>query len=110
MADERMQRAMYLADECWEKAMNVSPDFVRGYLRVAEELLLCNPQVSGDQFKRACVERRVLLPEGLHPNTWVSGPRFLEKLGWMTRIEKVVPTAMHNHMPSVTLWRSNLTF
>lgn len=107
---ERMDRAMRMADECWKKAMRVSPEFVSDYLHVAEHPLLCNPEVSGDRFKKACVERGVILPEGLHHNTWVSGPRFLERIGWVTRIKKVIPLEMHNHMPSVTLWQSNVTF
>lgn len=107
---DRMKLAMQQADACWEKAMEISPEFVEAYFTVAENLLLCHNEVAGDQFRKACKERKVCLPKELHPNTWVSGPRVLEQLGWITKIRKVVPTALHNHMPSVTLWKSNLTF
>lgn len=33
-------------------------------------------------------------------------PRAMEHLGWIEKSGKVEPLAAHNHMPSVTLWRS----
>jgi len=39
---------------------------------------------------------------------WVSGVRALQFLGWIYPMGKVEPTKAHNHMPSVTRWRSLL--
>ena len=105
-----MEAAMAKGAACWKKAMDVSPEFVRGYLGHCEDLLLCNCTVAGDTFTKHCRKHGLVLPKGLHPNTWVYGPRFMEQIGWVTKLGKVTPTEDHNHMPVVTLWQSNLTF
>ena len=108
MISERMQAAMVLADKCWEKAYAVSPEFVEQYLAFAEELLTSKSEVRGDDFRSYCKNRGLDRPESLHPNVWVSGVRALKLIGWIDRIGKVEPTQLHNHMPTVTLWRSTL--
>ena len=106
---DRMDQALALADKCWGKAYKTSPEFVERYFELAEELLLSKPVVTGDQFREHCRNNRLFLPFKLHPNTWVSGVRALNKgLGWIEPAGKVEPVAMHNHMPSVTLWRSTI--
>ncbi len=105
---DRMAKALELADKCWGKAYRAAPEFVERYLEVAQELLLSRPVVMGDEFRAACREKDVRLPSGLHPNTWVSGVRALQQIGWLSPMQKVEPAHSHNHMPSVTLWRSNI--
>ncbi len=106
----RMERALVLADKCWEKAYRVAPDFVEKYLELAEELLLTKMEVQGDEFREYCNTKGLSRDPLLHPNVWVSGVRALSSLGWITRIKKVEPMKAHNHMPSVTLWRSVVFF
>jgi hypothetical protein len=101
-----MEYAMRMADACLDKAMRVSPDFVQRYLMVAEALLRAYPEVPGDRFRKVCAECKVFLPKELHHNTWVSLVRFVAKLGWMFDNGKITPSERHNHMPSVTQWRS----
>ena len=50
----------------------------------------------------------LFLPNKLHHNTWVSGVRALQEIGWIEPITKVEPVQSHNHMDSVTLWRSKI--
>lgn len=105
---ERMDNALDLADKCWEKAYKAAPIFVMRYLELAEQLLESKPQVTGDEFRDYCARNKLFRPVELHHNVWVSGVRALQTLGWITRAGKVEPCKMHNHMPSVTLWRSEL--
>ena len=90
----------------WRKAMTVSPEFVEEYLRLSEALLLQRPIVMGDEFREYCRMNGLRRPKELHHNVWVSGPRALSKMGWIVSMGKVEPAQRHNHMPSVTLWRS----
>jgi len=103
---DRMERAMAAADHLWAKAMAVSPEFVERYLEISEELLVQRPQVRGDEFRAHCRKNGLIRPAALHHNVWVSGPRALNKLGWTQPMWKVEPQLGHNHMSSVTLWRS----
>jgi hypothetical protein len=104
----RMEEAIVLADKCWGKASKAEPEFVEQYLASAEELLVSRPIVMGDEFREHCRRRMVFLPKSLHHNTWVSGVRALSILGWIEPITKVEPEQRHNHMNSVTLWRSKI--
>lgn len=104
----RMEVAVVLADQCWKKANRSSPEFVEQYLASAEDLLLVRPIVMGDEFKEHCRRKQLFLPKSLHHNTWVSGVRALNIIGWIEPISKVVPVQMHNHMETVTLWRSKI--
>ena len=104
----RMENALTLADKCWESAAKKNPEFVERYLELAEELLLSKLQVTGDEFRERCAQRKLYRPMGLHPNVWVSGVRALKSIGWITPIKKVEPVKAHNHMPSVTLWHSEI--
>ncbi len=104
----RMENALFLADVCWSKANQTSPEFVENYLQLAEELLLTKPEVTGDEFRAYCAKNRLYRPKELHPNVWVSGVRALRSLGWISPLAKVEPVKNHNHMPSVTLWRSEV--
>ena len=104
----RMEEASVLADQCWGKANRSAPEFVEQYLASAEELLINRPIVMGDEFREHCRRRLVFLPKNLHHNTWVSGVRALSILGWIEPITKVEPEQRHNHMDSVTLWRSKI--
>ena len=106
MTSDRMERALILADKCWEKANNTAPEFVERYLELCEELLTTKPFVQGDEFREYCKLHKLYRDSKLHPNVWVSGVRALKALGWIQPIAKVLPTQAHNHMPSVTLWRS----
>jgi hypothetical protein len=109
MTTERMEKALALADKCWEKAYAVAPEFVETYLELAEELLTFKPLVTGDEFREYCSKKGLRRPPTLHPNVWVSGVRVLNKgFGWTEPVTKVEPVKAHNHMPSVTLWRSKL--
>jgi len=47
MVDDRMDNAYELAQKCWAKAYNTSPEFVEGYLELAKELLTSKPLVLG---------------------------------------------------------------
>jgi hypothetical protein len=107
-SNTRMEDALALADLCWSKASGQFPEFVERYLELAEELLLSKPQVTGDEFREHCRANGLYRPQGLHHNVWVSAVRFVHKLGWTTPIKKVEPVKTHNHMPSVTLWHSEL--
>ena len=98
----RMENALELADKCWEKAYKVEPDFVERYLELAEELLSQKPVVLG------CANKSLFRPKTLHPNVWVSGVRVLKTLGWVTHAGYTTPTKSHNHMPSVSMWHSNI--
>jgi hypothetical protein len=102
----RMENALQLASKCWAKANETAPEFVERYLECAEELLTQKPIVLGDEFREYCTRKRVYRPKELHPNVWVSGVRALKSLGWVHPLEKVEPTQAHNHMPSVTRWKS----
>ena len=104
----RMEEAIVLADRCWGKASRAEPEFVEQYLASAEELLVNRPIVMGDEFRAQAELNGLRLPNTLHHNTWVSGARAMQQIGWTSPISKVEPMHSHNHMPSVTLWRSNI--
>ena len=104
----RMEEALTLADLCWKKASHQHPEFVERYLELAEELLMTKQLVTGDEFREHCRANGLYRPHELHHNVWVSGVRFLQKIGWTTPVKKVEPVKAHNHMPSVTLWHSEL--
>ena len=106
----RMELALELADKCWSKANNTNPEFVERYLELAEELLSSKPLVTGDEFREYCARSGLRRPKGLHPNVWVSGVRALKSLGWIHPVKKVEPVKAHNHMPSVTQWRSSFFY
>ena len=106
----RMEKALLMADRCWEKAHQTAPEFVERYLELAEELLLTKPTVRGDEFKSYCNTHKLARDSRLHPNVWVSGVRALQSLDWIRPIKKVEPVEVHNHMPSVTLWRSEVFY
>jgi hypothetical protein len=108
MVSDRMKNALELADKCWKKANDTSPEFVENYLAQAERLLLSKPYVRGDEFRSFCHQNGIARPMNLHPNVWVSGVRALNIMGWVQPMQKVEPKQSHNHMPSVTLWRSSL--
>ena len=108
MISARMKHALELADKCWAKAYASEPKFVEDYLECAEVVLTSKPTVTGDEFREACRLRGVRRPAGLHPNVWVSGVRALHSVGWIERIGYVEPVKAHNHMPTVTLWRSRI--
>jgi len=103
-----MKNAIALADKCWEKAVAVAPDFVERYFEINEQYLMSRSIVNGDEFTKACRRKGLQAPKGVHSNVWVSGVRALTSVGWITKIDKVVPLEAHNHMPSVTRYRSNL--
>ena len=105
---ERMEHAMMLADQCWEKAIDTAPNFVEQYFKICEQHLLSKPVVNGDEFSKVCRRKGLRRPKVLHHNVWVSGVRALEAVGWITKLGKVVPLEAHNHMPSVTQYSSNL--
>jgi hypothetical protein len=106
--DSRMDNALALANQCWAKAIEAEPEFVEEYLACAEKLLMHKPIVLGDEFREFCAKSGVYRPKTLHPNVWVSGVRALKFLGWIHPMGKVEPTKAHNHMPSVTQWKSLL--
>lgn len=105
---DRMANALSLADKCWGKAYAQEPEFVERYLALAEALLKRKFQVTGDEFREHCRNNLLFRPKTLHHNVWVSGVRALELMGWIVKVRKVEPVKMHNHMPVVTLWHSNL--
>jgi len=105
---DRMTNALLLADKCWEKANRVAPEFVEEYLRITEKALRDAPTIRGEEFKKICAQNGLWRPPQLHPNVWVSGVRVLKNLGWISALYAVPPIDPHNHMPSVTLWRSNV--
>lgn len=107
-SDDRMANALALADKCWNKAYASHPEFVEAYLKSAHKLLCMKQYVLGDEFRDAAKNDGLFLPKDLHHNTWVSGVRALSQIGWVTSIKKVEPTKNHNHMPVVTMWRSEL--
>lgn len=106
--NDRIDNALDLARQCWGKASKKDPQFVENYLRCAEQLLSTKPIVLGDEFRDYCKNNSLFLPEILHHNTWVSGVKALQIIGWIDPITKVEPKKMHNHMDTVTMWRSNL--
>ena len=108
MLSPRMENALDLANKCWEKAYAVEPEFVEKYLALSEQLLTQKPLVTGDEFREYCRDNGLRRPSALHPNVWVSGVRVLKHLGWLERVGKVEPVKAHNHMPSVTLWKSKI--
>lgn len=110
MDSERMINAITLANKCWAKAIAKEPDFVEKYLEFAEELLKTKPAVLGDEFRHYCADKKLFRPSTLHHNVWVSGVKALQSIGWINPIKKVEPTQSHNHMPSVTMWRSEIYF
>ena len=105
---ERMLNAMDLASRCWSKATHAAPSFVENYFSHCEALLLSKPVVTGDEFRSFCNEMLLFLPNNLHHNTWVSGVNALQEIGWIEPITKVEPVQSHNHMDTVTLWRSKI--
>ncbi len=106
----RMEAALELADKCWEKANATNPEFVERYLELAETLLSMKPLVTGDEFREHCAKNLLFRPSNLHPNVWVSGVRALKSIGWITPVKKVEPVKAHNHMPTVTQWRSEVFY
>lgn len=108
MTSTRMENALALADKCWAKAYKVEPAFVERYLELAEDLLSQKPAVLGDEFREHCANNMLFRPKTLHPNVWVSGVRALKSLGWVTHQGYTTPTKSHNHMPSVSVWHSNI--
>lgn len=104
----RMENAIALAEHCWEKAYRAEPEFVERYLELSHDLLQTKPELTGDEFREHCAKNLLFRPKTLHHNVWVSGVRALESIGWITKVKKVEPVKMHNHMPTVTLWRSNV--
>jgi len=108
VVNDRMDNAYELAQKCWAKAYNTSPEFVEGYLELAKTLLASKPVVLGDEFRANCRAHGLARPKELHPNVWVSGVRALKLMGWISPIKYVVPTQSHNHMPVVTMWKSTL--
>jgi len=103
-----MEAALALACKCWKKANEVEPEFVEMYLGYAEELLTQKPIVLGDEFREYCAKKKLFRPKTLHPNVWVSGVNALKTFDWIRPIRKVEPTKAHNHMPSVTEWKSTI--
>jgi hypothetical protein len=103
---ERIDNALALADKCWSKASRTNPEFVERYLELAEELLASKPVVLGDEFREYCGKKLLFRPKELHPNVWVSGVRTLSTLGWIAHNGYTTPTKSHNHMPSVSVWKS----
>jgi len=105
---ERMENAIDLAEKCWAKAYKTEPAFVERYLELAEQLLVSKPVVLGDEFREHCANNKLRRPASLHPNVWVSGVRALKLMGWVAHDGYMIPTKSHNHMPSVSKWRSCL--
>lgn len=103
---ERMEYALQLAEKCWGRAYRKEPAFVERYLELVEEYLEARPFVSGDQFRDYCSQNLLHLPGTLHHNTWVSGVKAIQEIGWIAPIAKVEPVQTHNHMNDVTLWKS----
>lgn len=104
----RMGHAMSLAYQCWAKLCRRHPEFVEDYLAVAEDLLERKQLVQGCDFRAACREARLFLPEGVHHNAWIGGVNALRHVGWITPVGKDEPAKWHNHMEKVTLYRSEL--
>lgn len=92
----------------WGSAWGSAPDFAEGYLSYCRELLLVRQVVQGSEFREYCARRGLIRPATLHHNIWVGGPRMLQKIGWVEPVGTVEPTHTHNHMRTVTLWRSLL--
>lgn len=106
MSTPRMDNAMKLAEKCWSKALAQEPAFVERYLELAEQLLATKPVVLGDEFREHCAKNKLRRPSTLHPNVWVSGVRALKSIGWISHAGYTTPTKSHNHMPSVSMWKS----
>ena len=104
----RMEHAMMLANQCWEKMSMKHPEFVESYLEIAHDLLEGQYTVQGCDFRYACYRAGLYLPQGVHHNTWVSGVNALKALGWITQIGETEPAKAHNHMRTVGLYRSEL--
>ena len=102
----RMDFAYERGNDLWRGAIVKEPYFVEDYLDFSEDLLLSKQEVRGDEFKEYCEQRGLSRPATLNHNVWVTGPRILVKLGWMEAMGRVEPELWHNHMRSVTLWRS----
>lgn len=98
----RMEHAILLANDCWEKMSVKHPEFVEAYLEIAHDLLESQYTVQGCDFRYACYRAGLALPPGVHHNTWVSGVNALKNLGWISRIGDSEPTKPHNHMRTVT--------
>jgi hypothetical protein len=101
-----MENAMELAKKCWSKAITQEPEFVEQYLMLAEQLLCTKPVVLGDEFREHCTKNKLRRPASLHPNVWVSGVRALQSIGWISHAGYTAPTKSHNHMSSVSRWKS----
>lgn len=99
---------MHLADKCWRKANQREPWFVEQYLALMETHLLSNRYIRGDEPRRVALLNNLYRPESLHHNTWVSGVRALNLLGWIEKVDTVVPQERHNHMPTVSRWKSKI--
>jgi len=85
---------------------NTPEEWKQDYLLLCWVLLQQQQFVSGDDFKTFCKLRG--LPDPDTHNRWVGMPVVLEKLGWVSPLGWVAPHRNHNHMPQVTLYRSNL--
>ena len=85
---------------------NTPTEWKQDYLTLCWLLLQQQQFVSGDDFKEFCTIRGLPAPD-TH-NRWVGMPIMLERLGWISPLGWVVPHRLHNHMPQVTLYRSNL--
>ena len=104
----RLDEAFDLASKCWNKACTTEPEFVRAYLEHSEKLLTAHEEITGDMCKDYCVYSGVAKPKSLHHNSWVSGVRALWLIGWIDPIGQDIPRNRHNHMNTVTRWKSNL--
>lgn len=102
----RMEHAMSLADACWGKAYRTAPKFVETYFDLMETYLLRNQYIRGDEPRKVAAVNKLRRPKSLHHNTWPSGVRALMLLGWIEKVEDVTPQEAHNHMPTVSRWRS----
>ena len=93
--------------EAIERGIENTPEWWKqDYLTLCWLLLQQQQFVSGDDFKEFCTLRGLPAPD-TH-NRWVGMPTVLERLGWISPLGWVVPHRLHNHMPQVTLYRSNL--
>jgi hypothetical protein len=104
----RMAHAFHLADKCWGRACRKEPEFVRRYLAIAEQYLTITEFVTGDQFSKVCRAQGLDTPPSLDRNVWASGVNALVVIGWITKKGVTVPTGLHNHMNTVTEYKSNL--
>lgn len=101
--DNAHARGGGLLDTTW----TAHPEFIEQYLTLSRQLLLSKAFVQGDEFCAYCRAHGLELPPGVSHNVWVGLPRVLwKKYAWIEPRGKVEPQQMHNHMPTVTLWRS----